>query len=47
MCTRSVEPIEYIGRPARQGLGAATSKFVSTRKLKPGEKVRKVLSLVL
>ena len=49
MCTRRVEPIEFIQRPAGQGLGATlkpgdTSK---RRKLKPGEEARKVLSLVL
>ena len=47
MCTRRVEPIEFIRRPAGQGLGATLKRTSKRRKVKPGEEARKVLSLVL
>lgn len=48
LLTRCVEPIEFIQRPAGQGLGATLKIDDASkpkRRLKPGEDPRKVLPL--
>ena len=46
LLNRCVEPIEFIQRPAGQGLGAMlklNEAVTSKRRLKPGEEPKKVL----